>query len=234
MTQTRTARISWWLVRILFLTSALSGCYSTSLMQDARLLPPRRVRAAIGAGYATGLEGQDGPQFEAQLRVGISKGLELQGKVANAGAVAGAAKLGLAERARWRSSLLAGAQAAHVAQTIRSEGEFQQRGVLGFNVTPLFGLMPNRHLEVVLAPDLQFGTRDLPRWSSWAGVGARLGLAVHMGRRATIMPECSTLLVALGQGVAKEDDRTADTVFTRGDLRTQCGVSVGFGSSYTD
>lgn len=218
----------------LLVSGLLSGCYSTSLLQDARVLPPKKARIAVGPAYALPREGQHALVVEGQLRVGIAEGVELQAKHTYLQGLGGAAKVALTQRDNWRATLLTGAQWAIVAQYLPNEAYWQDRDVVGANLTPLFGLDLARWLELLLAPDVQLGVRERDGWAPWFGMGARAGLAAHAGGHLTFVPECSALYIASGPAALPpgEDDLVADTVFTRGDVRAQCGVSLSFGSRY--
>lgn len=212
----------------------LGGCYSTSLLQESRVLPPGRTRATVGVGYAHSAEGESGPTVELLGRLGITERLELQGKLSNRSSAGAYAKIGLIDRPSWRSSLLTGFQYAQVAQAVSGNEVLQARDVVGFNLTPMVGLHASDLVEFVLAPDLQVGARSSDRWENWLGVGGHVGIALHVAERATIIPECGALYVAVGPQAGAEAlfDVTKDTVFTRGDVRMQCGVGVSFGSYY--
>jgi hypothetical protein len=236
------------------------GCYSTSLLQDSRVLAPGRVRVAAGLGYQPPGATDGHAVVEAAVRVGVAPHVELQAKTSNLGSFGGALKVSVRDDASpLRISILGGVQGANVLLAGQGEAWWVTRNVLGINLTPVFGLRLNEDIELVLAPDLEAGFKKADsyhydedelddisgptvasRRDPWFGLGARLGVALHVSTHFTLLPECSLLVVAAGPptrlGEYNRDTMapTVDRVFTRGDLRGQCGMAVNIGSAYPD
>jgi hypothetical protein len=227
-------------------------------MQDSRVLTPGRVRGKVSLGYAPPGAGDGHVMLEAGIRVGVVPRVELQAKLSDFGSQSAALKVAIRDRASpFRISLLTGVQRAEILLDMAGEAWAATRLVFGVNVTPVFGFRLSEAVELVVAPDLQGGFKrgysnadDLPTDSvapivpgytaAWLGVGARAGVALHVGAHVTFIPECSLLVVTAGPDVRpgeynEFDDRTKpDNAFTAGDVRGQCGVAINMGSAYVD
>lgn len=229
-----------------------SACYSTSLLQDTRVLAPGRVRGMVGVGYAPAGASNNHFLVEAGARVGVARRLELQGKLTNGGSMMGGLKLSLRDDASpFRISLLTGAQYGSVLLDMRGEGWWAERKVFGVNLTPVFGFRLHDDVELLIAPDLEAGFKRGHSFQNaqmgpvqpgyqdpWFGLGARGAVALHVGTHVTFIPECSLLVVVAGPPVRPGEyndvaHRTRpDDAFVPGDVRGQCGIGINMGSAY--
>jgi hypothetical protein len=166
----------------------LAGCQSFSTMGRARVLDPGRFEVWLAP--AALIVATDGgasirPIGEAGLRYGLTRAVELDGRITTLGVALGPRLQLLRSASTTRGVDLALAPA--VAWTYRDKLALEVPLLVGIN-------LPGQH-QIVLGPRLvwQASLAAVPAPVSFGFVGLSVGIALRVSQRVWLMPEVAAL-----------------------------------------
>ncbi|HVZ34350.1 MAG TPA: hypothetical protein VG963_18105 [Polyangiaceae bacterium] len=216
---------------------ALCGaCYSMTLMQEPKPLPQGKVRGS--AGFAVNTT-SPGPSPQLAARVGLGAATEVRLKLsfpARTGPV-GDVEAGFNVQP-YDSKLFGLFLMPHYRYYVIEEdfdGHFDEddpehkRRIQAFAI-PMLAVFHVGWYELFIGPDLHAGTRDR---RGFLALGGHIGASVASGRFVHLTLEVGVLGSVAGVHTMRgQEGALTQSVLTVGNLMSEIGFSVSFGSQY--
>lgn len=204
---------------------AVCSCYSASLLQEPKPMPPGSIRVAVGAGAGT-----DALQPTLGVRVGVAPRTELRGKLVTD-----------LQTPRGEVGVNVQVVDGEVLDLMLMPSFFhydsddaldEEPGVdlIGFGLPVVLSasLDPVDQYQLFIGPDLRVGKRN---GSAWSALGLHFGAAVSgPNDRATFIPECAWLMGVHGRET--RDVGASARVLAQGHGTFECSVGVTFGAKH--
>jgi hypothetical protein len=208
-----------------------SACYSNSLLQEPRVLPPGKVRVGLGG---QGYPGMGGGAPELGLRVGLFERTEARVKGTLTGADLGLNVL--AHEDDLLRVLLMPTLKLYEGATTDADGDaiidedWHTHHDFRAASLPVIVAAQLGPVELFAGPDLQLGKRGSRRFGALAG---HFGIAIPLGPNVTFIPELSVCWAFHGpRPIAYSNTGPADDYLARGDVAAQLGAGFTFGNRY--
>ncbi|MDB4986695.1 MAG: hypothetical protein JWN04_1873 [Myxococcaceae bacterium] len=207
----------------LALLLVVAGCYSSSLLQEPKPLPPGKVRGAIGLEIAS----PTGVSPAVGARIGLAPRTELRGKLSGGGG-----EIGINVQAVDSKVFDLMLMPSFIEYDIDDAFDEYSPHVhmIGFAlpIVASASLDEAEQVQLFFGPDLRFGKRNDAAWSA---VGVHVGAAIAGPYdHGTFIPECAFL-----QGVMAAESASvspAGRTLSKGTHTISCSLGVTLGGSH--
>lgn len=215
------------------LWAATSGCYTLSLMQEPRPVPPEMGRGSIGLGFNTK---NAYPSLHLAARVGLVPHVELRAKASvGSGDIIQSAQLGVnIELPIGRYQSLFYMPYARIDPQLSENKEPStdfddpMHHTRAF-VAPMLFVQHVGAGDFFIGPEVQIGSRDERQF---IGVGGHIGCSFAVASYGNITPEFGLLTIVNGTAPTMPRAAWQQPTLLQGDVIAEFGLSYSFGAAH--